>query len=325
MKLYQSIKTFNRYFVASLAIHVLILFMMQDYFATPPTETYQDLEVEIQPLEEKKKSPRPLVEKKKKIKEKKITPRPKPLKKIPREVELPPRPLDDKAKFSMYKDGSGIRGKPQKRPPRKKVSPVTTTRKQATKRQIIIKPGKKTAPPEKEPAKTTLPEKNKERLRPFSTEDMFVRKPPSEAPPVKTEKKSKLPDQIIANLDEYINADKFDKSELFGDSMLTFNDENFRYVWYGRVVKKKVVDGWYPPIAAKLGLTGKAVVTFNILKNGSIKHIKLKESTGNKSLDRASLNAIKSATPFPDLPEDYEYDQLGVVFSFWYNLSRPGS
>lgn len=322
MGLYQSTKTFNRFFIASLAIHVLILFMIRDYFTTPTPRTYKDMEVEIQPPEEKK-TPLPHVKKKKKIKQKKITPRPKPLREIPREVELPPRPLDDKAKFSMYKDGSGVRGKPQKRAKQKRESPVKSTKKQAAKKQIIIKPGGKKS--SQKPEETTSPGKSKELLRPFKTEDMFTRAPPNHVPQAKKEKKWKLPDRILTKVDEYIDADKFDKSELFGDSMLTFNDENFRYVWYGRVVKKKVVDGWYPPIAAKLGLTGKAVVSFNIKKDGYIDNISLKESTGNKSLDRASLNAIKSATPFPNLPEDYEYNQLGVVFSFWYNLSRPGT
>jgi TonB family protein len=187
-----------------------------------------------------------------------------------------------------------------------------------------LRPGKKTTSPQAKKKETAIPRKSEESFHTFKTDDMFMQKPLFSKPPASREKK-KFPARILSNLDEYINTDKFDDSELFGDSMLTFNDDNFRYLWYGRVVKKKVVDGWYPPIAARLGLTGKAVITFTILRDGALKSIKLKESTGNKSLDRASLNAVKGAGPFPELPADYEYDQLGVVFSFWYNLSRSGS
>ena len=314
----------NRYSLTSLAIHILILFLMRNYFNAPVFEIPQELQVEIRPpLEEKKKQP--------KFKEmKKPTPvvKSKPLKKrkIPRETQLPPRSFDKKAKLSMFKDGSGVRGTPKKHPPKKLESPVKVTNKRVVKKQMLVRPRKKASPDprpspdEKKQSPASL--KSKELFDSFKADDLFTKK---SRKPYKEKKKGKLPDRIMANLDEYIDADKFDSSELFGDSMLTFGDDNFRYVWYGRVVKKKVVDGWYPPIAARLGLTGKAVVTFSILRDGSIDLLELKESTGNKSLDRASLNAVKSAGYFPPLPDDYEYDKLGVVFSFWYNLSRSDS
>lgn len=332
-------RIFSRYFFVSMAIHILILFLMRDYFAYAPSQIYPDLEVEIPPpLEEKKKQPQ-LVKKKpvkvqKKIQKKKpaeiVKPKPpiKIKKEIPRKVEVAPASVDEKTKLSMFKDGSGVRGKPKKRTPKKIESPVTTQKKMMAKKKIIIQPRKNPVPPKKKLKVTSSSDKSKERLYPFKTEDMFAKKSPppaSQSPEEKKEKKEKLAKDIIANLDEYIDADKFDDSELFGDSMLTFSDEGFHHVWYGRVVKKRVVDGWYPPVAARLGLTGKAVVTFSIKRDGSVERITLKESTGNKSLDRASLNAIKSAGPFPELPSDYEYDQLGVIFSFWYNLSRSGS
>ena len=324
MELSELKKIFNRYFLASFAIHILILFLVKDYFIAPVSEIYQDLEIEIE--EKEKERPKPVEKKKKIIKpidivkpEKRLKKR---IKKIPREIELPPRPLDKKAKLSLFKDGTGVRGKPKKLPPKKIESPVTTPQKRVTEKQILVRPRKKTSTPQKNKP-SSYRGTSKDLFYPFKTEDMYVH--PSPTPAVSEKAKKKLLEQILANLDEYIKTDKFDDSELFADSMLTFGDENFRYLWYGRVVKKKVVNGWYPPIAAKLGLTGKAVVTFSILRDGSVDGIKLKESTGNKSLDRASLNAIKSAGPFPPLPEDYEYDQLGVVFSFWYNLSRSGS
>jgi protein TonB len=326
---------FSRYFIASFAIHVLILFLMRDYFTYSPSQIYQDLEVEIPPpLEEKKKRLQPVekkpLEKKKIIREKKPAAIVKPKrpikirKKIPRE-EVTPASVDEKTELSMFKDGLGVRGKPKKRSLKKMESPVTAPKKKVVKKKILIQPRKSRDPPKEKLKVTASSDESKEIIYPFKTEDMFAKKSPPTAPQSLEEKKEKLARDILANLDEYIDADKFDDSELFGDSMLTFSDENFRHVWYGRVVKKKVVDGWYPPVAARLGLTGKAVVTFNIKKDGSVDSIKLKESTGNNSLDRASLNAIKSAGPFPELPRDYEYGQLGVIFSFWYNISRSGS
>jgi protein TonB len=72
-----------------------------------------------------------------------------------------------------------------------------------------------------------------------------------------------------------------------------------------------------------MGLTGKTVVTFRIDHNGDITDIKLSESSGNRSLDQAALNAVQSVEHFPELPVDYPRPSLGVIFSFWYNLRIP--
>jgi hypothetical protein len=52
---------FSRYFFVSMAIHILILFLMRDYFAYSPSQIYPDLEVEIPPFpprwKRKKSSP----------------------------------------------------------------------------------------------------------------------------------------------------------------------------------------------------------------------------------------------------------------------------
>jgi TonB family protein len=47
-------------------------------------------------------------------------------------------------------------------------------------------------------------------------------------------------------------------------------------------------------------------ITFSILRNGAVKDIQLKKSSGNKSFDQAVWEAIQSSSPYQDLPEQFK-------------------
>jgi protein TonB len=58
----------------------------------------------------------------------------------------------------------------------------------------------------------------------------------------------------------------------------------------------------YPPSARERGIEGTATVAFQIEQNGRLGFLKLQKSSGNAALDRASLEAIRRAAPFPFVP-----------------------
>ncbi|MED5580171.1 MAG: energy transducer TonB [Nitrospinota bacterium] len=59
----------------------------------------------------------------------------------------------------------------------------------------------------------------------------------------------------------------------------------------------------YPPIAIRNGVQGITIITFKIQPNGSIQKISVQKSSGNTFLDRASLEAVSTAAPFPYLKD----------------------
>ncbi|GMO64471.1 MAG: hypothetical protein Nk1A_0930 [Endomicrobiia bacterium] len=95
--------------------------------------------------------------------------------------------------------------------------------------------------------------------------------------------------------------------------MLSFDTPDFKYSYYaGEVVKKiskqwKWIENYYQL---------KVIVYFKIHRNGSISNISTKKSSGNSEYDKYALDTIQRAMPFPDLPEDYGHDDLGVYFEF---------
>ena len=56
----------------------------------------------------------------------------------------------------------------------------------------------------------------------------------------------------------------------------------------------------------------KAVIHFQIGKDGSISDLRVAESSGYNSFDFAALRAVQSAAPFPPLPRGYKNDSLGI-------------
>ena len=61
---------------------------------------------------------------------------------------------------------------------------------------------------------------------------------------------------------------------------------------------------------------------FRIYPDGHMEMLQVQEEEGHKSLHRSSVNAIKGAAPFRDLPDDFPEDFLEVKFGFYYLL--PG-
>ncbi len=68
-----------------------------------------------------------------------------------------------------------------------------------------------------------------------------------------------------------------------------------------RIQKKQI--SLYPPIAIRNGIQGVTIIAFKIQPNGNLQKISIRKSSGNTFLDRASLEAVSSAIPFPYLKD----------------------
>lgn len=59
-----------------------------------------------------------------------------------------------------------------------------------------------------------------------------------------------------------------------------------------------------------------AVVTVDILRDGSIRNPHIVQSSGNATVDYSALRAVSEAAPFPHLPPEYSGSILNVDFQF---------
>jgi TonB family protein len=98
-----------------------------------------------------------------------------------------------------------------------------------------------------------------------------------------------------------------------------------RYSWYVEAVKRRISGNWLQNtidqriLAAR---TAHCVVTFTILRDGSLKDVHVSQTSGNSSMDNSGLRAILSSNPMPALPGNYSGSYVTVTFDFDLGMSR---
>lgn len=85
---------------------------------------------------------------------------------------------------------------------------------------------------------------------------------------------------------------------------------------YADRVVQLVSEKWQTSGLAGLQSAPLVVVTFDILRDGSIKNAKLVQRSGNSTLDYSALRAVLEAAPFPPLPPGFERNEANVELQF---------
>jgi periplasmic protein TonB len=98
-----------------------------------------------------------------------------------------------------------------------------------------------------------------------------------------------------------------------------------RYGWYVEAVRRKIGSNWQlfeiDP-AVRNARRAKAVVTFTIMRDGSVKNVRMEQSSGNSSMDLSAQRAMANAGSMPALPNDYSGSYVNVSFDFDLSMTR---
>ena len=78
----------------------------------------------------------------------------------------------------------------------------------------------------------------------------------------------------------------------------------------------------YPLLARKSRRQGIVVVEFELTTGGELKSCLIRESCGHRLLDRAALQAVKSAAPFPEIPHQLKTVVSNFVVPVRFVLAR---
>lgn len=92
---------------------------------------------------------------------------------------------------------------------------------------------------------------------------------------------------------------------------------NFPYTYYLQIITDRVSGNWFTALVDP-GISGhfQTIVFFKIHKDGQISELKIEQSSGITPLDLSALRAVRSSTPFPPLPRDYEDEYLAIHLIF---------
>lgn len=93
--------------------------------------------------------------------------------------------------------------------------------------------------------------------------------------------------------------------------------------YYQQLIKQKIEENKrYPLLARNKGIEGKVWIKFEILKNGNVKDIKIVKSSHHQILDKAAIESIKKANPFPPFPEGLKESSLIINICLRFQLKR---
>ena len=98
-----------------------------------------------------------------------------------------------------------------------------------------------------------------------------------------------------------------------------------RYGWYVSAVVRKLQSTWQQntiDASVRSAHRAKTTVTFTILRDGTVKDIRIAQASGNLSMDNSGLRAVLGASPMPPLPNDFNGQKVDVTFDFDLSLSR---
>lgn len=94
-----------------------------------------------------------------------------------------------------------------------------------------------------------------------------------------------------------------------------------RFGAYANLIRERVAQRWKTEtVDPRIKSLPPAIITFVIERNGSVRNIKVLQSSGNVALDYSAQRAITEAAPFAPLPA--AYDGSSAAIEFWFELKR---
>ncbi len=105
------------------------------------------------------------------------------------------------------------------------------------------------------------------------------------------------------------------------EATISLGTQSLKYASYMQHIKDKIQNVWvYPQEAQENGQQGRLLILFSIDKQGNVVRLSLLRSSGYPLLDKAAMEAIKDASPFPPLPKRFHIYRLNIYATFLYKL-----
>jgi protein TonB len=93
---------------------------------------------------------------------------------------------------------------------------------------------------------------------------------------------------------------------------------------YSSQVRRRIVDAkFYPRTARKREIEGKPVVEFELRSDGQLMNYLIVRSSSNKILDKAAIDAVKNASPYPGIPKLLKLNSIRFNLPISFILNEP--
>jgi TonB family protein len=90
-----------------------------------------------------------------------------------------------------------------------------------------------------------------------------------------------------------------------------------RFGAYTDLLRRAISEKWRTGDVDPMARNAKpATVSFDILRSGEVRNVKIVQSSGIATLDFSARRAVLEASPLPELPREFERDSANVEFTF---------
>jgi protein TonB len=89
-----------------------------------------------------------------------------------------------------------------------------------------------------------------------------------------------------------------------------------RYGAYAELVRQRIAQNWRTSGLDSRRQSTAAVVTFSIMRDGSVRNPQISQSSGNPNIDDTALRAVYDSNPMPPLPPQIAENYISAQFTF---------
>lgn len=91
---------------------------------------------------------------------------------------------------------------------------------------------------------------------------------------------------------------------------------NNRLGWYAELIRQRIAQNWNTNGLDSHTQANPAIVSFWIMRDGSIRNPQIVQSSGNPSIDNTALRAVYQSNPLPGLPAQVSESSISAQFTF---------
>jgi TonB family protein len=173
------------------------------------------------------------------------------------------------------------------------------------------------APPKPQPKKVQTPEPDAVALKTKNARKAAQeRQSPQKYNPLKDPK----PNQVYSSTGQALTSPMFSQAPGGGGvGSGSRSPFGYRFAWYEQLLRDTVARNWRSQ-ELDSNIRNKVAVTFDIVRDGTIRNIRVTTASGNFALDQSAQRAILMSNPLRPLPPEFERDVATI--EFWFALQQ---
>lgn len=89
-----------------------------------------------------------------------------------------------------------------------------------------------------------------------------------------------------------------------------------KYGWYAEMLRQRIAQNWRTAGLDIRSQSSPAVITFSIMRDGTVRNPQVTQSSGNPNIDNTALRAVYDSNPLPALPPQITENYISAQFTF---------